>query len=179
MLHEKVNWHWAVFSAQCQLYNSKGVTTMDISTIISKEIIFLDLEAHSRAEVIDSLIDGIAKNGYVIDKDEYRAAVEERESKGTTGIGFGVAIPHGKSKAVKSPCVAFARLQTPVDWNSFDGKPVNTVFMIAVPQENAGNDHLKILIAISKKLMHEEFRSALEKATTPDEILDVIKTIDK
>lgn len=152
---------------------------MDISSIIKKEIVFLDLAANDREEVLAALIDGMAKSGYVSDKKKYHEAVNERESKGTTGIGFGVAIPHGKSEGVAKACVAFAKLATPVDWNSFDGKPVDTVFMIAVPKENAGNDHLKILIAISKKLMHEDFRAELAKAKTPDEVLDVIRSIDQ
>lgn len=151
---------------------------MDISSIIKKDIVFLGLKANSREEVLDAMIDGMAKSGYIIDKKQYHTAVDEREKKGTTGIGFGVAIPHGKSDGVNAPCIAFARLETPVDWNSFDGKPVNTVFMIGVPQKNAGNDHLKILIAISKKLMHEDFRDELSKAETPDDVLNVLKSID-
>lgn len=151
---------------------------MDISSIIKKDIVFLDLKANNREEVLNTMIDGMAKCGYIISKEQYHAAVNKRENKGTTGIGFGVAIPHGKSDGVATPCIAFARLSTPVDWKSFDGKPVNTVFMIGVPQKNAGNDHLKILIAISKKLMHEDFRNELSKANTPDDILNVLKSIE-
>lgn len=151
---------------------------MNISGIIKKDIVFLGLSVSSREEVIRSMIDGMAKGGYVTDKGKYLAAVRERESKGTTGIGFGVAIPHGKSDGVAAPCVAYARLSSPVEWNSFDGKPVTSVFLIGVPEKNAGNDHLKILIAISKRLMHEEFRQKLEEASTPEEILEVIASID-
>lgn len=151
---------------------------MDISAIISKDIIFINLEAGSREEVVSKMIDGLSAGGYVSDAGRYAQAVSEREAKGTTGIGFGVAIPHGKSGGVSSPCIAFARLTHPVDWNSFDGEPVTKVFMIGVPEANAGNDHLKILIAISKKLMHEDFRAALDSANTPDEIIDVLKSIE-
>lgn len=152
---------------------------MDISSIMKKDMIFLDLKAGSREEVLNAMIDGMAASGYVTDKDKYHTAVNERENKGTTGVGFGVAIPHGKSDGIASPCIAFARLSTPVEWKSFDGKPVTTVFMIGVPEKNAGNDHLKILIAISKKLMHEEFRDALAQADTPEGILSVLKSIDE
>lgn len=152
---------------------------MNISGIMSKNIIFLGLSASSREEAVRIMVDGMAKGGYVADKEKYLAAVREREGKGTTGIGFGVAIPHGKSDGVKTPCVAYARLAAPVDWNSFDGEPVTSVFLIGVPEKNAGNDHLKILIAISKRLMHEDFRQKLEQAETPEEILEVIKSIDE
>lgn len=152
---------------------------MNISSVIKKDIIFLNLAAKNREEALNAIIDGMAAGGYVSDKRKYLSAVMERESSGTTGIGFGVAIPHGKSDGVTSPCVAYARLSTPVDWNSFDGKPVTDIFLIGVPKENAGNDHLKILIALSKNLMHDEFRSALDQAKTPDEILSVLKNMDE
>ena len=152
---------------------------MNISSVIKKEIIFLNLQAKNRQETLTAMIDGMAAAGYVSDKEKYMAAVQEREKSGTTGIGFGVAIPHGKSDGVASACVAYARLASPVEWNSFDGNPVTNVFLIGVPKENAGNDHLKILIALSKKLMHEEFRAELEKADTPDEILTVLKSMDE
>lgn len=152
---------------------------MDISSVIKKEIIFLNLKANSRREALEAMISGMAAGGYVSDEAKYLAAVLEREKNGTTGIGFGIAIPHGKSEGVVSPCVAYARLSTPVEWNSFDGKPVTNFFLIGVPKANVGNEHLKILIALSKKLMHEDFRTELEKAQTPDEILDVLKKMDK
>lgn len=151
---------------------------MDISSIISKDIIFMNLKAESREGVIRSIIDGMDKSGLISDKDKYFDAVNEREKKGTTGIGFGVAIPHGKSDGVIKPCISFAKLEKPLDWASFDGQPVKSVFMIGVPSANAGNDHLKILIAISKKLMHEDFRKALDNAKTPDDVLDVLKAIE-
>jgi len=152
---------------------------MDISTIIKKDIVFLNLKAGSREEVLNTMIDGMAASGYVVDKGKYHSAVNERESKGSTAIGFGVAIPHGKSDGVSAACIAFARLSTPVEWKSFDGEPVTNVFMIGVPEKNVGNEHLKILIAISKKLMHEEFRDSLAQADTPEGILEVLKSIDK
>jgi fructose PTS system EIIA component len=152
---------------------------MNISSVIKKDIIFLNLDTKSREGTISEIVDGMVKGGYVADKAKYLTAIQEREAKGTTGIGFGVAIPHGKSDGVVSPCVAYARLQTPVEWDSFDGKPVTSVFLIGVPEKNAGNDHLKILIALSKKLMHEEFRDSLNQAKTPDEILDVLKAMEE
>ncbi|HEX3017309.1 MAG TPA: fructose PTS transporter subunit IIA [Caproicibacter sp.] len=151
---------------------------MNISNVIKKDIIFLNLAAKNREEALQQIVDGMAAGGYVSDKSKYMSAVMEREKSGTTGIGFGVAIPHGKSEGVTSACVAYARLTTPVDWNSFDGKPVTNIFLIGVPKENAGNDHLKILIALSKNLMHDEFRAALEQAATQDEILAVLKNMD-
>ncbi|QAT50788.1 PTS fructose transporter subunit IIA [Caproiciproducens sp. NJN-50] len=151
---------------------------MNIADIMDKNIIFLDLAAADRDAAVEAMIDGMFRGGYILDREKYLSAVRERESKGTTGIGFGVAIPHGKSDGVRKPCVAFAKLKKPVDWNSFDGKKVSNVFLIGVPEKNAGNDHLKILIALSKKLMHEDFRERLEQAVTADDILSLIESVE-
>lgn len=151
---------------------------MNLGDIIKKEIIFFNLKAESREEVVEAIVKGMSEAGYISDADQYLSAIREREGKGTTGIGFGVAIPHGKSDAVVRPCLAFARLEKPVEWNSFDGKPVHNVFLIGVPTANAGNDHLKILIAISKMLMHDDFRDALDRAKTPEEILSLLASIN-
>lgn len=151
---------------------------MNISGIMNKDMIFLGLAASDREEAIHAMIDGLEKGGFIADREKYTNAVREREQKGTTGIGFGVAIPHGKSDGVTAPCIAYARLQPPVDWDSFDKEPVSSVFLIGVPEKNAGNDHLKILIAISKKLMHEEFRQQLKQAASPEAVLEIIKSIE-
>jgi PTS system fructose-specific IIA component len=151
---------------------------MDISSIISKDIIFMNLKADSREDAIRLIIDSMNKSGLITDKDKYFNAVNERERKGTTAIGYGVAIPHGKSDGIAKPFISFARLEKPLEWASFDGQPVKSVFMIGVPSANAGNDHLKILIAISKKLMHEDFRKSLDEAKTSDDVINILKAIE-
>lgn len=90
--------------------------------------------------------------------------VLERESLSTTGIGFGIAIPHGKCCAVSEPTVVFARLKKPLDWQSLDGDPVEAVFLLAVPKAAASNEHLRILAALSRKLMHDDFKETLRTA---------------
>lgn len=152
---------------------------MNISKVIKKDIIFLNLDAASRENAIRAMVDKMAESGYVVDRKRYLAAIAEREKQGTTGVGFGVAIPHGKSDGVVSPCVAYARLASPVEWASFDGKPVKSVFLIGVPKKNAGDEHLRILIALSKKILQEEFRDALDRAETADEILRVFESVEE
>ena len=87
-------------------------------------------------------------------------------------MGFGIAIPHGKSSAVKEPFLCFGKVDS-VEWNSLDKKPVNMVFMIGVPEE-AGNAHLKILANISRKLMKQEFRDSLNEMKTSEELMDFL-----
>ena len=150
---------------------------MDILNIIKEETVFLELNASSRDECLQVMIDGMEKAGFVNDRAVYLAAVNEREQKGSTGIGFGVAIPHGKSSGVAAAGLAFARLANPVEWNSLDGKPVQIVFLIGVPDKDAGNEHMKILIALSRKLIHEDFRKNLLAANSSAELFEVLQSI--
>lgn len=150
---------------------------MDLTSLLKKETILLPLEVQSKEECIDKMAESLVQSGSVKDKDIYVTAVLEREIKGSTGIGFGVAIPHGKSNGVAEPGLSFARLAKPIDWQSLDGSPVSMVFMIAVPEEQVGNEHLKILMAISRKLIHEDFRNQLLEAKESDEIVSILKSI--
>ncbi len=150
---------------------------MDLTNLLTEETILLPLDVKSKAECIHKMADSMVKAGFVTDKLNYIEMVLHREKTGSTGIGFGVAIPHGKSRGVAIPGLAFARLAQPVDWQSLDGNPVSVVFLIAVPEENVGNEHLQILIAISRKLMHEDFRNQLLTAQSPKAVLDILQNL--
>jgi PTS system fructose-specific IIA component len=150
---------------------------MEILNLIKDETVFIELGVSSREECLQVMIDGMSKAGFVSDKAAYLAAVNEREQKGSTGIGFSVAIPHGKSRGVASAGLAFARLAKPVDWNSLDGNPVEIVFLIGVPEKDTGNEHIKILIALSRKLIHEEFREKLLAVNSSAELYTILQSI--
>lgn len=150
---------------------------MLITEMLAPQSIFIPLEADSKEGVIRAMIDGLDQSGSLSDKAAYLDAVLAREQTGSTGIGFSVAIPHGKSKGVKHAAVAFAKLSQPVEWASLDGNPVHAVFMIAVPEEAAGNEHLKILIAISRKLIDDQFRASLLAVKTASELTALLETI--
>lgn len=150
---------------------------MNITELLSEQSVLIPLEAGSKQEVIEKMAEALAKSGVLSDKGAYVEAVLNREQTGSTGIGFGVAIPHGKSKGAAKPGLAFAKLAKPTDWASLDGNPVQSVFMIAVPEEAAGNDHLKILIAISRKLIDEDFRGKLLQVANNQELQELLKEI--
>ncbi|MGB8955543.1 MAG: PTS sugar transporter subunit IIA [Tumebacillaceae bacterium] len=150
---------------------------MNLTSLLKNETILLPLDAGSRDECIEKMVDSLVGAGFVTDAKSYVDAVLTRETTGSTGIGFGVAIPHGKSKGVAAPGLAFARLSNSVDWNAMDGKPVSMVFLIAVPEEQAGNEHLKILVALSRKLIHQDFRDQLTAAQTPQDIFTILETL--
>ena len=145
--------------------------------IISKELVQLNLDATTKEDVLIQLASVAASKGKVNDEKTYIEAVLKREEEYSTAVGFGVAIPHGKSDSVIEPFFMFATVND-VDWNSMDGEPVQMVFLIGVPTNDSGSTHLKILAALSRKLMKAPFREALKGASTPEAIIKVLEESD-
>ncbi|MBZ4667186.1 MAG: putative IIA-like nitrogen-regulatory protein PtsN [Defluviitaleaceae bacterium] len=141
--------------------------------LINKNLISLHLDSHTKEETIRKMAQMAADEGRVVNIEDYVKAVLRREEEYSTAVGFGVAIPHGKTDAVKEPLLAFAKVNS-IEWGAPDGKPVNMVFLIGVPESQAGTEHLKILANISRKLMKQEFRDSLNNAKTPEDILNVL-----
>ncbi|MDQ1914396.1 fructose PTS transporter subunit IIA [Paenibacillus sp. GD4] len=150
---------------------------MNVQALLHDQSIMIPLETTDKESCIRTMIDGLNAAGCITDKNAYLDAVLKREETGSTGIGFGVAIPHGKSGGVAKPGLAFAKLAQPLDWNSLDGNPVSIVFMIAVPEAAAGNEHLQILIALSRKLIDEGFRKQLLEVTEPQQLKAILESI--
>lgn len=150
---------------------------MNIHELLTEETVFLPLETGSKEETISRMTEGLKLSGSVSDAGQYVSDVLAREASGSTGIGFGVAIPHGKSTGVAKPGLAVARMAGPTEWDSLDGTPVSIVFLIAVPKENVGNEHLQILVALSRKLIHDDFRQSLLDAGSKREIIDILKNM--
>src|SRR5699024_11003400 len=136
------------------------------------------LSGTTRDEVLDELIDKLDEAGALNSKSAYKTAILQREAEGTTGLGMEIAIPHGKSDAVKQPTVAFGIQRQGVDWQSLDGSLAKLIFIIAVPEESAGDDHLKILQMLSRKLMDESFRSELLQVETKEQAYHLLDTIE-
>ncbi len=142
--------------------------------IINEDLIILDLPATTKEEAIRLLGEKADQAGRLNDVDGYIKAVLAREADYSTGVGFGVAIPHGKTDAVKEPLLMFAKVK-PMDWESLDDEDVDLIFAIGVPEKDSGTLHLKILAQLSRKLMKEDFRAGLRSATSPNEILQLLK----
>jgi len=104
-------------------------------------------------------------------------AVRAREEAGTTGLGDGIAIPHGKCDGVDRPALAFARSDEGVSWGAPDGSLANLVFLIAVPEAAAGNEHLRILASLARSLVKADFRGRLMAASNPQEVHEVLAGI--
>lgn len=148
-----------------------------LTDIMDKDLIEVDLVGTGRDAVIDELIGKLDDKGVLSSKETYKEAILAREAEGTTGMGMNIAIPHGKSDAVKHPAVAYGRSTEGVDWNSMDGTDARLIFMIAVPTEAAGDAHLKILQMLSRKLMDNDFRNELLKADSKEGVYELLEQV--
>lgn len=151
---------------------------MKITDLLSESAIQLNGVASSKEEVISKMVDLMANNGNIINKEEYKRVVMEREKEGTTGIGEGIAIPHGKTEAVSRPGLSAMVVPDGVNFDSLDGQPVKLLFLIAAPNTK-DNVHLDVLSRLSTLLMDTEFREALLNAKTPEEFLMCIDRAER
>lgn len=153
---------------------------MRITDLLKKQGIELDVKVNNKAEAIDKLVDLMDACDNLNDKEEYKKTVLAREELSTTGIGDGIAIPHGKTKAVSKAGLSSMVVKNGVDYDSLDGMPAKLFFMIAAP-EAADNLHLEVLSRLSTILMDESFREKLINAKDKDEFLRLIdeKEIEK
>ena len=146
---------------------------MKITDLLSEKAINLHGKANSKEEAIIQLVDLMVENENINDKEAYKQAVLKREEEGTTGIGEGIAIPHGKTDAVEKPGLAVMIIPDGVDFKSLDGSPAKLLFLIAAPNTK-DNVHLDVLSRLSTLLMDTDFRQALYNAKTPKEFLECI-----
>ena len=146
---------------------------MKITDLLAKESIKLNATIKDKDEVLNTMVDLMNKSGKISDKKLYLEAVKAREEEGTTGVGNGIAIPHGRCSGVKQAGLAAMSIKGGVEYNSLDGKPVDLVFLIAAP-ESSGNIHLEILSKLATMLMDDEFVSKLKNAMTTEDFLDII-----
>ncbi len=146
---------------------------MKITDLLSEKAINLHGKANSKEEAIIQLVDLMVENENINDKEAYKQAVLKREEEGTTGIGEGIAIPHGKTDAVEKPGLAAMIIPDGVDFKSLDGSPAKLLFLIAA-SNTKDNVHLDVLSRLSTLLMDTEFRQALYDAKSPKEFLECI-----
>ena len=151
---------------------------MRIVDLLHEQGIDLNFAPKNKAEAIDMLVELMDKTGNLNDKDGYKEAILAREDLSTTGIGDGIAIPHGKTKAVKNASLAAAVSKEGVDYDALDGMPSHLFFMIAAP-EGENEVHLEVLARLSTILMDEEFRKSLINAKDKKEFLNLIDKKEK
>ena len=150
---------------------------MKITDLLKKESISLKAAPTNKAECLEMAISLMEKAGNISDYKAYKEQVFFRETEGTTGIGDGIAIPHGKCDAVKSPGLAAMVIPGGVEYEALDGEPVDLLFLIAAPNTK-DNIHLDVLAKLSRLLMHDDFVKSLKSASSPDEFLAICDKYD-
>ena len=146
---------------------------MKISDLLIKERINLNLQSRDKKSVIREIAKLHDNTGVLTDYEGYVGALNAREEQSSTALEEGIAIPHAKTEYVKQPALAMGRSTEGIDYESMDGEPSHLFFMIAAPA-GADNTHIETLARLTQLLLDDDFRISLEKAETPDEVLDII-----
>jgi len=147
-----------------------------LAQYITADTVAVELTATDRDAAIAELVGIAARTGKVDDPAAVVASALAREATVSTGLGDGIAIPHAKTDAVSEPVVVYARSREGIDWSSRDGKPATELFLIAVPEQAAGDAHLTILGALSRKLVNPQFRAELS-AAGPDRAYELLTMV--
>ena len=151
---------------------------MRITDLLDKRSISLDGAPKNKQEALDMAIELMKGSDKINDQEAYRKQVYKREEEGTTGIGMGIAIPHGKCNAVDRPGLAAMVIKDGVDFDSLDGEPVHLLFLIAAP-DTEDNIHLEVLSKLSMMLMDDNFTQSLKNASSVDEFMEIINKADE
>lgn len=146
---------------------------MELNQILKLKFINADLSAGNKDEALAEMVDTLIRGGMELDNSHIVDILKQRENLGSTGIGEGVAIPHGKTAVLNDIVIAFGRSREGLAFDSLDGKPVHLIFLLLAPENSAGQ-HLKILAKISKMLKEAGFRQKLINATSPSDLYKII-----
>lgn len=150
---------------------------MKLIDILNESAIVPDLQVSTKTEALEDLVEAMAESNFEVDKEEILNILLEREELGSTGIGDGIAIPHGKSSNLSQITSGFGLSKGGIDFDSLDGKPAHLFFLLVAPEDSAGV-HLKMLARISRMLKNTDFRNRLLRANSRQEIYQIISQED-
>ena len=147
---------------------------MKVYELLDLKNILTQFKSENKDDVINELVDLLKGDERVINLEDIRKCVFEREEKMSTGVGKGFAIPHGKTNSVTDIVAAFGKSETPIEYNSLDGEPVHLVFLM-IGKETLLAKHIKLLSRISRLMNNEEFRKKLIQAESKESILKIFQ----
>ena len=150
---------------------------MNLLDIISADCVKAPLEASDKRGAIDELVDLLAAQGKIGSADTLKEAVWAREQTRTTGIGHGLAIPHGKCEGLDGIVMAIGKPAEPMDFEAIDGQPVRLIVLLASPPDK-NSDHIQALARVSRLMTLEDFRSKVYEASSGEEIWELLKAHD-
>ncbi|HAH1225975.1 TPA: PTS 2-O-a-mannosyl-D-glycerate transporter subunit IIABC [Escherichia coli] len=161
--------HWRDYK------NDQVRIMMNLTTLTHRDALCLNARFTSREEAIHALTQRLAALGKISSTEQFLEEVYRRESLGPTALGEGLAVPHGKTAAVKEAAFAVATLSEPLQWEGVDGpEAVDLVVLLAIPPNEAGTTHMQLLTALTTRLADDEIRARIQSATTPDELLSAL-----
>ncbi|HBA4942735.1 TPA: PTS 2-O-a-mannosyl-D-glycerate transporter subunit IIABC [Escherichia coli] len=161
--------HWRDYK------NDQVRIMMNLTTLTHRDALCLNARFTSREEAIHALTQRLAALGKISSTEQFLEEVYRRESLGPTALGEGLAVPHGKTAAVKEAAFAVATLSEPIQWEGVDGpEAVDLVVLLAIPPNEAGTTHMQLLTALTTRLADDEIRARIQSATTPDELLSAL-----
>ncbi|EEW5487485.1 PTS 2-O-a-mannosyl-D-glycerate transporter subunit IIABC [Escherichia coli] len=164
--------HWRDYKND-QVRIMMNLTTL--TTLTHRDALCLNARFTSREEAIHALTQRLAALGKISSTEQFLEEVYRRESLGPTALGEGLAVPHGKTAAVKEAAFAVATLSEPLQWEGVDGpEAVDLVVLLAIPPNEAGTTHMQLLTALTTRLADDEIRARIQSATTPDELLSAL-----
>ena len=146
---------------------------MNITHILDEDSIIAELTSRDKKGVLEELVSVLVEHGRLHDKEKPVQVLLERERLGSTGIGDGIAIPHGKLKEIKSIICSFGRTKAGVDFQSIDEKPTHLFFLLLAPEDSA-SEHLQALARLSRLLKDDQLRRRLMEANSKEEIYRII-----
>ncbi|EPO2123649.1 PTS 2-O-a-mannosyl-D-glycerate transporter subunit IIABC [Escherichia coli] len=147
---------------------------MNLTTLTHRDALCLNARFTSREEAIHALTQRLAALGKISSTEQFLEEVYRRESLGPTALGEGLAVPHGKTAAVKEAAFAVATLSEPLQWEGVDGPEAVDLVVLAIPPNEAGTTHMQLLTALTTRLADDEIRARIQSATTPDELLSAL-----
>jgi len=150
---------------------------MKLTDILEESSIVVDLQARDKTEALEVLVDAMTRNNQTVDQQKILTILLEREKLGSTGIGDGIAIPHGKSKELTQIISGFGVSKQGIAFDSLDGKPAHLFFLLVAPENSVGT-HLKLLARISRMLKNVDFREKLLETNSQHEIYQIISEED-
>ena len=150
---------------------------MKLSKFCDESLVVFNLKASGKDEVIEELVNLVSSSNMVKDAGQLLKDVVDRENLVTTGVGYGVAFPHAKTRAVKGIVIAFGRSSEGVDFDAMDHKPVNLFFLIAAPEDAIGA-HLNVMARLSYLMKSEKNRQKLMSASSPGDVLALMDNVD-
>ncbi|WP_057491506.1 PTS sugar transporter subunit IIA [Streptococcus orisasini] len=149
-----------------------------LDKVIHKELMVVMSSSKDKDEVIHELGNLLYQEGYTDDAQAFIDDVYLREKEGVTGIGQGIAIPHGKSEAVRTTTVAIAVLDNPIKWETLDGEPVKVVIMFAVRDSDSNTTHILLLQQVATLLAHDDFVKDLKKVKSVDALYELLAQVN-